>query len=82
MNTTAKNNKIYIKFRGIDHFNRPIFEDKANKHFYGACECLFGHDATEEDVKKRVKTSDLLFFGYHFGCEPYGCDAKGELVIL
>jgi hypothetical protein len=79
---TKQLDKIYVKFEGIDNFNCPIFYDGKNRHYYGASDELFCHDATEAEVKCKIKASDLSFFGYKFNCEPYGFEPRGKIIIL
>ena len=67
-------NKEYIKFVGIDSFNRPIFRGYGRNHF-GSTDILFSYDATEKEVLEKVTEKNLTYFGSKFDCEPMGDDA-------
>jgi len=63
---------VIMKFVGIDYSNRPVFKDIKKKEYFGLVNILFSQDASEEDVFKAIKISELVYFGNKFGCEPMG----------
>jgi len=73
--------KIKLQFVGIDSWNRPVFRDPNEKKYFGDVCNLFGDDATEADVLKKVTIYDLCYFGEYFGCEPMGTDVPDKYYI-
>lgn len=66
-----------VKFKGIDRFNRPVFESMEQQHhFYGDVSKLFNFEATKEEVLKRISAEDLCYFGSKFDCEPMGTPSR------
>lgn len=66
--------KHQIKYVGIDSWNRPVFKllNNSKDYYYGSVNTLFGLDATEEQVRKKVDISEIVYFGTTFDCEPEG----------
>ena len=77
---------VEIKFRGIDHWNRPVYRDVNSKNHYGNVNKLFSYEAEEKEVNEyheKFNFDELCYFGQHFGCEPMGGlnkDIKFKLV--
>jgi hypothetical protein len=72
-----------VKFKGIDGWNRPVFQSlKFDKNFFGSVDKLFDDQATEQEVLQEIEPKDLVFFGNHFGCEPMGDQSSTELEII
>ena len=64
-----------LKFRGIDHFNRPVFKDvESSLHFGDVHKLWTNEEAKEGKLLKyyRENLDALEFFGESFNCEPYG----------
>ena len=62
---------ITLKFRGIDGFNRPVFQGSDGK-YYGSTDKLFSLMSDKREVLQNIKISDLCYFGSYFDCEPMG----------
>ncbi len=73
--------QTFVKFEGIDDFNRPIFKDVNSRNRYGSTFFLFPYWTSEEEVMKKVQEKDLSYFGTSFGCEPMGTNS-GNIKIL
>jgi len=72
-----------VTFRGIDGFNRPIFQSlKFDRNFFGSLDKLFDSYQTEEGVLEEVTADNLTFFGSFFGCEPMGDRSATLLEIV
>lgn len=74
------NKNRYLKFKGIDSFNRPVYEVEEQKSFVGSTSKLFSLDATKEEVDTYFKEhpEELVYFGSYFGCEPYGFELRHD----
>lgn len=80
---------IYIEFRGIDNYGRPVFKDINSRNHYGSVDILFPNNpnfdkkATGKDICEFFKNhpDKLEYFGTHFNCEPEGGKSKGNLII-
>jgi len=70
--------EVRVAFRGIDDWGRPVFKDLESETYYGSVDIL---PDSEEELNAIVE-SDLLYFGKHFNCEPYGSKTKNKLVIV
>ena len=75
---------IYLTFKGIDDFNRPIFKDINSKAHYGDTCKLYSWDTPPEEVIKHFSNNDseLCYFGEHFNCEPYGTREENTKFII
>jgi hypothetical protein len=72
-----------IVFRGIDDWNRPVFQAIGlNKYFLGSLNTLCSYDATEADVLEKVNLKELCYFGSKFNCEPMGDPVKGKIEFI
>jgi len=74
-----------LNFRGVDSWNRPIFE--RNKKFYGDTCNLFAYDASSFQVLEFYKQNpqmiaNISYFGEYFGCEPSGGTLRKDLKIV
>lgn len=78
-----ENKIISIKFRGVDHFNRPIFKDINSSSHYGSTVILFSHNDSPEKIIKYFKSNihELRYFGSSFGCEPYGTPINKDISL-
>jgi len=66
-----------VSFVNIDDWNRPVFKDiKDNSRYFGCLDILFPYGETEKNVLKKVVSSDLVYFGTCFNCEPMGTPAR------
>lgn len=65
---------IFIKFRGIDDFNRPIFKDIKSPAHFGCVNKLYSGGTKPKEIIEYFKenSSSLLYFGNRFNCEPEG----------
>lgn len=68
---------LTLIFKGIDDWNRPIWQDIETKSFYGSTDTLFPHKtiaSTETEINSyfRQNTKEIEYFGNRFGCEPSG----------
>lgn len=78
------NEQIKLIFVGIDSWNRPVWRDpdKSQRAYFGDVNNLFGYEATEEEVRAKIKdVYGLCYFGDHFGCEPMGTDVPDKYYI-
>ena len=76
---------VNLKFKGIDHWNKPVFKDVDRKDYYGSVNTLFNEDDSEDKVLAYFKDNidELEYFGDYFGCEPMGgLDENIKLNIL
>jgi hypothetical protein len=73
--------KVKLKFMGIDNYNRPVWKDPKKRAYYGSVNRLFSYEAAEEEVLKEVDTFELCYFGNHFGCEPMGTELPNKYYI-
>lgn len=76
--------KRFLKFKGIDNFNRPVYEVEGQKCFVGSINKLFSLDATKEEVDTYFKEhiEELVYFGSYFGCEPEGFDLRHDRIFV
>ena len=60
---------IKIKFRGIDHWNRPVFKDVDSNNHYGSVSALFNYEDSAEKVIAYFTDhlDELEYFGLHLG---------------
>jgi hypothetical protein len=72
---------LLLQFRGIDRFNRPIFED-GEGGYYGSVDKLFSTDAPKGHVLDVVVPEDITYFGKSFGCEPMGTPVNRPVELV
>ena len=73
---------IFVVFRGIDGFNRPVFKELGKKrNYYGCTHELFDWWDEEKDVLEKITEDHLTFFGNSFGCEPEGTPAPNLKIL-
>lgn len=72
----------FIKFEGIDSWNRPVFKEEQSNCRYGCLDKLFPYDATTQQIKEIVTEWDLVYFGNSFDCEPMGDPIPSNLKIV
>jgi len=70
-----------VCFVNIDDWNRPVFKDiKDSSRYFGCIDTLFPYGETEKEVLKKVVSSDLVYFGTCFNCEPMGTPARVTII--
>jgi hypothetical protein len=74
--------ELEIKFRGIDDWNRPVYQVAGEKYkslHFGSTNTLFEWKDTAETVDAYFKDhmDELEYFGGEFNCEPLGGMQKG-----
>lgn len=77
--------KMFIKFKGIDDFGRPIYKHINSNTYFGSTITLFDYGVNIEDIDKYFKHNlqELEYFGESFNCEPYGGNNdKYEFIII
>jgi len=78
-----KQKKIFLRFHGIDCFNRPIFKEVVKNNFYGSISkvCPWNEGV---HIIPDMKLEDLVYFGNSFGCEPMGnpCPDNEKWIII
>lgn len=74
---------IDLKFRGIDRFNRPVFQKVGTNRYYGSTDLLFSHGTSKKVIEKVIKDdgAPLVYFGESFGCEPDGTRLRKDVII-
>lgn len=75
-----------IKFKGIDDWNRPVYEVVGLKAYIGDVENLFDWDATKEQVDKffmyGTNIKNLVIFGSRFNeGDPLGAPIKDDIKL-
>lgn len=63
--------KRILKFKCIDYWSRPVFEDE-NGNLFGNMDVLFPANATGEDVLKKIDESMIYYFGRDIDDDPMG----------
>ncbi len=79
-----KMKEMKIKFYGVDDWSRPVFKRLDKKEFYGCVDKLVDYDISNEEIYKQIKSTDLVYFGNSFGCEPMGtsCPKNESWIII
>jgi hypothetical protein len=74
----------HIKFKGIDDFNRPVYQVLEYNYFIGSVVHLFNWGTPAEVVNEffKNKLNELEYFGDHFNCEPTGGKIREDLVLV
>ena len=72
----------FIKFEGVDSWNRPVFKDEQSNCRYGCLDKLFNEEATAQQVQEIVTVWDLVYFGNTFDCEPMGDPISSNFTIV
>ena len=74
----TENKELVLVFVGIDDWDRPVFVNESGQ-YYGSVEKLFDYDTSSGVVldyysghSQTVVHTEIVYFGSHFGCEPYG----------
>ncbi len=63
---------IIVEYVNIDDHNRPVFKEIGRSKYYGSIDTLFPYGESESEVKKKITSFNLGYFGSRFNCEPYG----------
>lgn len=78
--------KLIIKFKTIDFWNRPIFSVEGRKVYLSDVNNLFDYGTTEESIKEFYKDKDLheclTIHGSCIDSEPLGTRVKSALDII
>jgi len=79
-----KQKKVFLRFHGIDYFNRPVFKEINKNSFYGSVDKIYPWNNDGVSLISDVKSEDLVYFGNSFGCEPMGnpCPDNEQWIIL
>jgi len=60
-----------LKFKCIDDWNRPVFED-SNGNLFGNMDVLFNWGTPAEEVLKKIDESMIYYFGTSLDDDPMG----------
>ena len=85
----VKERNIFIKFEGIDDWNRPVYREVDTLARYGSVNRLFpdkkiAPNNTIEEINDyfRKNMKELEFFGHSFNCEPHGGLSDNHTLII
>jgi len=76
--------KVFLRYEGIDYFNRPVFKEVNKNNFYGSVTKLYPWNDNGNSISSDIKSEDLIYFGNSFGCEPMGnpCPDNEKWIII
>jgi len=79
-----KPKEVFLRFHGIDYFNRPVFKEIDKNSFYGSVDKIYPWNDDGISLISDVKSEDLTYFGNIFGCEPMGnpCPDNEKWIII
>ena len=72
---------IFVKFVGIDYWNRPLFKSALGSYF-GSLDKLFSEGTTKETVAETISERDLVYFGTDPDDDPMGNIMKEGAIII
>lgn len=80
---------FYLKFRGIDDFNRPVYRVVDKKLYFGSVNVLLpdkniAPNNTTKEINEyfRNNIKQLELFGSTFNCEPHGGHADNWNFVI
>lgn len=76
-----------LKFKGVDGWNRPVFQEEGTRNFYGDTDNLFSYSDGIDSIlgfykENPQKLASLCYFGRSFGCEPEGGCLPDDCIIV
>lgn len=70
-----------LKFKCIDDWNRPVFED-ANGNLFGNMDILFNWGTPAEEVLKTIDEDKIYYFGTSLDDDPMGIKINKDKIKL